>query len=136
MEDKITIIEGPPPTFEAVADGWVLGLNEAPDLYGIGVTRLRTFNGPALIERCHRAWRSQNSINLEYREPDGLQAAAPILAARTVETDEGQVLVLWVRLDADEAEMLADLDDDEDNDDDSDYGLSDDDLGDDNDPAL
>ncbi len=140
MDDKITIIEGPPPTFEAVADGWVLGLNEAPNLYGVGITRLRTFNGPALIERCHRAWRSQNSINLEYREPDGLQAAAPILAARTAETDEGQVLVLWVRLDADEAEMLAGMDDDEDaddddNDNDDDYGLNDDDF-DDNDPTF
>jgi hypothetical protein len=137
MEDKITIIEGPPPTFEAVADGWVLGLSESPELYNVGVTRLRTFNGPALIERCHRAWRNQNTINLEYRETDGLQAAAPILAARTVESEEGQVLVLWVRLDVDESELIDDLDDDDDidiSDDDLDGDFSDD--FDDNNPIL
>lgn len=56
MENKITIIEGPPPTFEAIDDGWALGLNEGPFLYDLAMTRLRTFNGPALVERCHRAW--------------------------------------------------------------------------------
>jgi len=127
MDDKITIIEGPPPTFEAVSDGWALGLNEGPALYAIGVTRLRTFNGPALIERCHRAWRNRHDIQLEYREEDGLEKFAPILAARTVESEDGQLLVLWVRLEADESEMLLeevdaeDYDDDDDESDDDDY---------------
>ena len=30
MEDKITIIEGPPPVFEAVSDGWALSLTRVP----------------------------------------------------------------------------------------------------------
>ena len=30
MEETITIIEGPPPIFEHVADAWALGLNESP----------------------------------------------------------------------------------------------------------
>ena len=30
MDDKITIIEGPPPVFEPVQDGWALGLGEGP----------------------------------------------------------------------------------------------------------
>src|SRR3990172_4845009 len=105
MEDKITIIEGPPPTFEAVGDGWVLGLNESPNLGEIAVTRLRTFNGPALVERCHRAWRNQQVIQLEFRTDDGLQQQAPIVAARYVDTNEGHVLILWLRLTDEEVEL-------------------------------
>src|SRR5512143_3796103 len=33
MDDKITIIEGPPPNFEDVHEGWPLGLNESPSLH-------------------------------------------------------------------------------------------------------
>jgi hypothetical protein len=114
MDDKITIIEGPPPTFETVGDGWVLGLNEGPSLYQIALTRLRTFNGPALIERCNKAWRHQSTINLEYRSLDGLESYAPILAARAMDLDEGQMLLLWVRQDIDDADIEADLDDQDD----------------------
>lgn len=105
IEDKITIIEGPPPTFEAVNDGWVLGLGEGPTLSEIALTRLRTFNGPALVERCHRAWRHQQSIYLEYRTQEGLSQQTPIVAARHVEVEEGDVLMLWVRLESDEIEL-------------------------------
>jgi len=76
----------------------VLGLNESPVLGHIVVTRLRTFNGPALVERCHTAWRNKQPIQLEFRSPEGLQQQAPIVAARTIELEEGQVLLLWVRL--------------------------------------
>jgi hypothetical protein len=104
MDDKITIIEGPPPTFEAVSDGWVLGLNESPNLGEIAVTRLRTFNGPALVERCHRAWRNKQPIHLEFRTEDGFEQQAPIVAARYLETDEGHLLILWIRLTDEEVE--------------------------------
>jgi hypothetical protein len=114
MDDKITIIEGPPPTFETVGDGWVLGLNEGPSLYQIALTRLRTFNGPALIERCNKAWRHQSTINLEYRSLDGLESYAPILAARAMDLDEGQMLLLWVRQEIDDADIETDLDDPDD----------------------
>ena len=125
MEEKITIIEGPPPTFEAVNDGWALGLNESNLLTNVAMTRLRTFNGPGLLERCHRAWRHQSTIHLEYRGVDGLQSQAPILAARTVEVDDGQVLLLWVRQEIDEEQLEAGLGDDDEEDDDlpSDLGL-------------
>ena len=113
MEEKITIIEGPPPTFEAVNDGWALGLNESNLLTNVAMTRLRTFNGPGLLERCHRAWRHQSTIRLEYRDVDGLENQAPILAARTVEADDGQVLLLWVRQEIDEEQLEAGLDDDD-----------------------
>jgi len=112
MEDKITIIEGPPPTFETVPEGWVLGLNESPYLADIAVTRLRTYNGPALVERCYKAWREQHPIHLEFRDTDGLEYQTPILAARTYESEEGQMLLLWVRLENEEVELEIDYDDD------------------------
>lgn len=97
MEDKITIIEGPPPVFESVDDGWALGLNESPALYTMALTRLRTFNGTALVERCHHMWQQKEPIYLHYRNPMGLEEKVPILAARASETEEGQVLYLWIR---------------------------------------
>jgi len=113
MDDRITIIEGPPPTFEEVGDGWAIGLNESPYIYTTRVTRLRTFNGAALVERCHRAWSNKGTMYLHYRDPLGLEEKAPILAARSVETNEGQVLMLWVRLKPEEIETEPNLDDDE-----------------------
>jgi hypothetical protein len=108
MDDKITIIEGPTPTFELVADGWAMGLNETPNLAGIAITRLRTFNGPALVERCYRTWSDGQTMFLEFRNPDGLQQKAPIVAARTVSVDDGQLLLLWVRLNAADVEIEID----------------------------
>ena len=113
MEDKITIIEGPPPTFETVAEGWVLGLNEGLNLAEIVVTRLRTFNGPALVERCHRAWRNQQSIQLEFRTSEGLERQAPIVAARYVELEDGHLLVLWLRLVEEGVELELGYDEDD-----------------------
>lgn len=97
MEEKITIIEGPPPVFEDTSDGWAIGLNESPILYDTIFTQVRTFNGPALVERCHRAWKKNTSIFLHYKNEDGIEEKAPIVAARSVDSDEGQVLLLWVR---------------------------------------
>ncbi len=104
MEDKITIIEGPPPVFEAVGEIWVTGLNESPNLYEMMQTRLRTFNGPALVERCHRIWRRHGTMYLIYRNELGLEEKTPIFAARTVKTNDGDVLLLWVRQKTEEEE--------------------------------
>jgi hypothetical protein len=112
MDDKITIIEGPPPTFEAVNEGWVMGLNESPTLADVVLTRLRTFNGPALVERCYRAWHQRQTIYLEFRTSDGLERLAPIVAARYLEVDEGHLLLLWVRLNDEEVELELGYDDD------------------------
>jgi len=97
MDDKITIIEGPPPTFEPIEDAWAMGLNESPALYGMALTRLRTFNGAALVERCHRTWHHREPMYLHYRNDIGLEERVPILAARSIETQDGQVLLLWIR---------------------------------------
>ncbi|MCF6278515.1 MAG: hypothetical protein L3J16_07200 [Anaerolineales bacterium] len=111
MDHKITIIEGPPPVFEPVQDGWALGLNEGPNLLVTAVTKLRTFNGPELVERCYRAWNSHSPIHLHYRNDMGLEQTAPIQAVRNVNTDDGHVLLLWVYLDHDQVEFEIDRDD-------------------------
>jgi hypothetical protein len=126
MDDRITIIEGPPPVFEEIEDGWALGLNESPAIYNLALTRLRTFNGPALVERCHRAWNNQTTINLHYRNDMGLEETAPIMAVRSVDTNEGHMLLLWCRRKPDELGDEdfgdeADFDDDGDNDDNEDF---------------
>lgn len=113
MDDKITIIEGPPPVFEAVNDGWALGLNEGPSLSVPALTRLRTFNGPALVERCYRAWHAKSPIHLHYRNEMGVEQTAPILAARNVNTLEGHVLLLWVYLEGDKVELEFDSGEDD-----------------------
>ena len=127
MDDKITIIEGPPPTFEVVNEGWAQGLSDSRQLANIAITRLRTFSGPSLVERCYRAWHNQQNIHLEFRASDGLEQKAPIVAARTLEAEEGQVLLLWVRLNDENVELELGYEDDETGDDFDD--LLDDDPG-------
>lgn len=118
MDDKITIIEGPTPTFENIPELWVHGLSDGTMQSDMVITRLRTFNGPALVERCHRAWRNQKDIHLEYRTSDGLKAEVPIVAARNLETDEGDMLLLWLRLSDDSVELEIGYDDEFDDEDD------------------
>jgi hypothetical protein len=127
MDDRITIIEGPTPIFEPVQDGWALGLNETRQFSVTALTRLRTLNGPALVERCYRSWRQNQPINLHYRDEAGLEATAPILAARAVLTDEGHILLLWLHVERDDMELEIDADDEDDEDDaDIDDGYDDD----------
>ncbi len=132
MEDKITIIEGPPPVFEDTNDGWAIGLNESPMLYDTIFTQVRTFNGPALVERCHHAWRKNATIFLHYKNEMGLEEKTPIVAARSVDTDDGQVLLLWLRqlpsLEDLQEMMDAEEDADEEDDDDLDEDSDDDEL--------
>jgi len=139
MEDsKITIIEGPTPTFEMVHDSWANGIVDSSILSNVAITRLRTANGPSLVERCYRAWNRRDLIHLEFRANDGLTQEVPIVAARATETDDGDMLLLWVRLP--ERDLVVDFvvnneDDDEDyleyDDDLDDDDLDDDDLDDD-----
>ena len=114
MDDKITIIEGPPPTFEEVSEGWATGLYEGPYLYEMVQTHLRTFNGNALVERCHRAWNEGSLMYLEYRDDLGLEKQMTILAARTQDTEEGQVLTLWLMREPELTETELDFHDDDD----------------------
>ncbi len=113
MDDRITIIEGPPPVFEHVNDNWALGLNEGPHLFVPALTRLRTFNSAELVERCYRAWHNHAAIHLHYRNDMGLEQTAPILAARNASTSDGDMLLLWIYLDRDHVEYEVDSGDDD-----------------------
>jgi hypothetical protein len=117
MDDSITIIEGPPPVFEPVQDGWALSLAEGPFLPLTLLTRLRTFNGPALVERCYRRWHLNEPIHLLYRNDMGLEEKAPIVAARSIETNDGNILLLWIQLDPQKVQLEVDTGEDEDSDD-------------------
>lgn len=104
MDNKITIIEGPTPNFDSVdtdfimgINGWTAGLTEGPYLYDTARTTLRTFNSSALIERCHKAWAHKATMYLEYRDPIGMKQEIPIIAARSVDSEDGEMLILWVR---------------------------------------
>jgi hypothetical protein len=97
-EPTITIIEGPPPTFEPAREHWLFSIGEGPQPFFLALTRLRTFNGAALVERCYRRWSANLPIHLRYRNPLGLEEETPIFAARSVKTQEGDVLLLWVSL--------------------------------------
>ena len=96
--EKITVIEGPTPVFEQTTETWLPSLAEGPTLPSLAMTRLRTFNGPSMVERCWKAWDAGRAVYLEYRDEDGLTQEAQILAARTTEVAEGHVLLLHVRL--------------------------------------
>ena len=118
MDDrKITIIEGPTPTFEVVYDNWANGIVDGASLASVAVTRLRTANGHSLVERCYRAWNRKEPIHLEFRGSDGLPQEVPIVAAQAAESDEGEMIHLWVRLS--ESDLVIDFvyEDDEDFDD-------------------
>ena len=128
-KEKITIIEGPAPSFELVSDIWVNGIIESPTIANIAVTQVRTHNGPALVERCFRSWRKKELINLEFKAPDGLVLEVPIIAARSTDSDDGQMLHLWVRLPESDVEIEYDFDEDDISDDGfDDLGDEDDDL--------
>jgi hypothetical protein len=113
--EKITIIEGPPPTFEAVTEAWPLGIVEGPSPSIVAVCRMRTFNGAELAERCARAWRESLPIHLEFRDMAGLTQQTQIIAARWAPTEEGDTLTLWVRATAESlgVELFFDVDDDD-----------------------
>ncbi|MBI4315482.1 MAG: hypothetical protein HY679_06060 [Chloroflexi bacterium] len=108
--EKITIVEGPAPAFESTVEPWLYALAEGPHLKRIVRCLLRTLNGTALLERCTNAWEEGREVFLDYRDNSGLRQQALIVAARSGELDEGQVLQLWVRLDS---ALDAELDDDD-----------------------
>jgi hypothetical protein len=126
MEEQITIIEGPSPVFELVDDSWGMSVNEGTQPYDVALTRLRTFNGPALVERCVRTWRQKGTIYLRFRDETGEENQTPILAAQYQATDGGEMLLLWVRIPHVEESFEGDDDDSTG----EDYGDFDDDFGD------
>jgi hypothetical protein len=124
MNNKITIIEGPTPVFERISGdaehreelSWAVGILEGPYLYDTFLTTLRTFDSNKLLERCKTAWEARQTMFLEYKDEVGLRKEDPIIAARALTVEEGDMLLLWVRreIDNEHASDFVDFDDLED----------------------
>lgn len=124
MNNKITIIEGPTPVFERLSGdaehrdelSWAVGILEGPYLYDTFLTTLRTFDSYKLLERCKATWETRQTMFLEYKDEIGLRKEDPIIAARALTVEEGDMLLLWVRreLDSEHANDFVDFDDLED----------------------
>ncbi len=117
MSDKITIIEGPTPLFKEVRGLWSYSLVESHLQHDTIFTELRAFKGASLVTRCLQAWRGQEPIYLEYRNTEGLPDQLPIVAAYCKETEDGDVLQLWLRLEREDFEIEVEYSDDYDDDD-------------------
>ena len=117
MTEKITIIEGPTPEFQEVNGLWILGVTESPGQYDTYYTELRTFDGISLVDRCSTAWRRNESIVLEYRTDTGMTDEITIIAAHFEDTEDGDVLQLWVRQPREDIEFELKFDDGDDEED-------------------
>ncbi len=95
--ELITIVEGPTPEFHVAPEDWALGLSESPGGALPARARMRTFNGPKMLERCTRAWGQGRPVLLDFPDNLGMRKQALVLAARWEEVDEGHVLYLWVQ---------------------------------------
>lgn len=95
--ELITIVEGPTPDFHMVGDVWALSVLEGDGAFIPAACQVRSFNGEKLMERCLRAWSTQRSILLDYRQIDGLRRKVEILGARLDKVEGVDVLNLWVR---------------------------------------
>ena len=118
MTEKITIIEGPTPEFQEVNGLWVQGVSESPGQFDTYYTELRAFDGFSLVDRCSTAWHRNDSVVLEYRTETGLTDEITIIAAHYEETDDGDLLQLWVRQPREDVEFEFKFDD---NDEEEDY---------------
>jgi hypothetical protein len=94
----ITIVEGPTPDFLPLAVEWPLGLIEGPNSAMGAACKLRTLNAEVLAERCRTAWREKRPVQLDYPDGEGGRQYADIVAYRTEEVEQGNVLHLWVSL--------------------------------------
>ncbi|MDD2522865.1 MAG: hypothetical protein PHW11_08630 [Anaerolineaceae bacterium] len=126
MNNKITVIEGPTPEFQLLSENqfnegslnWVNSVLEGPYLYDTAFTNLRTFDAQKLLDRCQDAWSEKQTMYLEYKDRIGLRQEDPIIAARAISVEEGDILLLWVRKELSEPEEDPYEDYDEDDNDD------------------
>jgi len=117
MTEKITIIEGPTPEFREVNGLWIQGVAESPIQYDTYYTELRAFDGDSLVDRCTTAWQKNETIVLEYRTETGLIDEITIIAALSEETEDGDMLQLWVRQAREDVEFEIKFDDGDDEED-------------------
>ncbi len=78
-------------------DPWTLSVLEGQKGYVTASCQVRSFNGQKLMERCERAWSTNRSIRLDYRQMDGLRRQVDIIGARLDKVEGVDVLNLWIR---------------------------------------
>ncbi len=96
--ELITIVEGPTPDFMPNPQGWVQSIYEGPLITDVALCQLRTGNGDDIVERCERAWSEGRLVRLDYPDDLRLRQQVDVIALRLTETDEGQLLLLWVTM--------------------------------------
>jgi len=113
--ELITIIEGPTPDFMPHPHGWVQSIYEGPEEIDVALCQLRTGNGQDIVERCQRAWNEGRPVRLDYPDDLRLRQQLDVVALRLTQVDEGELLLLWLSVPAEEGEMVDEgdeLDDD------------------------
>ncbi len=95
--ERITVVEGPTPEFHPAPEGWAHALCDTSRGSVPVRSRMRTFSGPKMLERCTRAWGEGRAVVLDFPDQVGLRKQAEIIAVRWEEVEEGHVLHLWVR---------------------------------------
>lgn len=95
----ITIVEGPPPNFEAVSTRWSNSVLEGNTLNDVVMVDMRTFDGPKLVQRCKDAWAERRPARLNFPLGNGERGELDIIAAQWEQVEEGHKLHLWIRID-------------------------------------
>lgn len=120
--ELITIIEGPTPEFHPSPQDWLQSIYEGPDDRDAVFCQLRTNNGRDILDRCMEAWNQGRPVRLEYPDEMRMRQLADVIAMRLSDTEEGQLLQLWLS-------FPLDYDEDEDDDDDAEEAYDEDDDG-------
>ncbi len=96
--EYITIVEGPPPKFLDVPIWWPYSILEGHVPNEIALVQMRSLNGAKLVKRCDDAWQEGREVFLDYPIGDGTREEINIVAAQWERVEEGDKLILWVRL--------------------------------------
>lgn len=121
--ELISIIEGPTPEFQPTSQRWLQSIHESPVDQGVAMCQLRTANGPDILDRCQSAWRENRPVKLDFPDELRMRQQVDVVAMRMEDTEEGQVLVLWVALPFETIFVAEDDDFDNDDYDEEDDGL-------------
>ncbi len=96
--ELIEIIEGPTPEFRTTAQTWLQSLYEGPEVAEVAMCQLRTASGDDIKARCEDAWAEGRPVRLDYPNEWGIRQQLDVVAMRLSETEEGELLTLWVSI--------------------------------------
>jgi hypothetical protein len=111
--ELITIVEGPTPEFRPSPYLWFQSVYDSPEDAEILLCELRTLNGDSIVERCRDAWREDRLVKLDFPDYMRMRQQLPVVAMRLQETEEGPMLMLWVRQAEEDSFEEPDVDDED-----------------------